>query len=216
MSFSKTAWTAIMPIYKSIIKHPFNQKLAEGTLAKEKFQFYMKQDSLYLVDFARALALAASNAQNPDDLVLLLDFSKGAIVAERSLHEFYFDFYGIQLDVSQAPGCFSYTHFLIATATHASYEETLGALLPCFWIYREVGMHIHKNAAQDNPYQKWIDTYSGDEFQEIVQNAIDLTDRVPKRANMQQTEKMHAAFVMSTRLEWMFWDSAYRMEQWKP
>ena len=103
MSFSKTAWTAIMPIYKSIIEHPFNQKLAEGTLAKEKFQFYMKQDSLYLVDFARALALAASNAQNTDDLVLLLDFSKGAIVAERSLHEFYFDFYGIQLDVSQAP-----------------------------------------------------------------------------------------------------------------
>ena len=92
MSFSKTVWAEITPIYKSIIEHPFNQELAQGTLAKEKFQFYMKQDSLYLVDFARALALAASKAQNPDDLVLLLDFSKGAIVAERGLHEFYFDF----------------------------------------------------------------------------------------------------------------------------
>lgn len=216
MSFSKTAWTEIMPIYKSIIEHPFNQELAQGTLAKEKFQFYMKQDSLYLVDFSRALALTASKAQNPDDLVLLLDFSKGAIIAERSLHEFYFDFYGIQLDISQAPGCFSYTHFLISTATHANYEEALGALLPCFWIYREVGMYIHKNAAKDNPYQKWIDTYSGEEFQKIVQNAIDLTDRVATRANAKQTEQMLEAFVISTRLEWMFWDSAYRMEQWKP
>ena len=216
MSFSKSAWEAIAPIFKSIIEHPFNLELTEGTLAKEKFQFYMKQDSLYLVDFARALALAASKAQNPDDLVLLLDFSKGAIIAERGLHEFYFDFYGIKLDVRQAPGCFAYTRFLTSTAAHANYEEALGALLPCFWIYREVGIHIHKNAAKDNPYQKWIDTYSGEEFQEIVQNAIDLTDRVAERANREQREKMLEAFVISTRLEWMFWDSAYRMESWKP
>ena len=216
MSFSKTAWAAIEPVYQAIIAHPFNQELAQGTLAKEKFQFYMKQDSLYLVEFARALALAASKAQNPDDLVLLLDFSKGDIVAERGLHEFYFDFYGIRLDVSPAPGCFTYTHFLMATATHASYEEALAALLPCFWIYREVGMHIHRHAAQDNPYQKWIDTYSGEEFQQIVQNAIDLTDRVAKGVHPEQTRRMHAAFVHSTRLEWMFWDSAYHMEAWKP
>ncbi len=214
MKFSKQAWTAIEPIYKSIIEHPFNQELAKGTLATETFQFYMKQDSLYLVDFARALAIAASKAGNADDLVLLLDFSKGAIIAERGLHEFYFDFYGIKLDVDRAPGCFTYTNFLISTATHKSYEEALAALLPCFWIYREVGMHIHSNAAPDNPYQKWIDMYSGEEFQQIVQNAIDLTDRVAKGANSQQLQQMQDAFVTSTRLEWIFWDSAYRMEQW--
>ncbi len=136
MSFSKSAWTAIEPIYRSILEHPFNRELAEGTLAKEKFQFYMKQDSLYLVDFARALAIAASRATTPDDLVLLVDFSKGAIIAERGLHEFYFDFYGIRLDVEKAPGCFTYTHFLISSATNASYEESLAALLPCFGFIR--------------------------------------------------------------------------------
>jgi thiaminase/transcriptional activator TenA len=216
MSFSKTAWGAIETIYQSILEHPFNKELTEGTLAKERFQFYMKQDSLYLVDFARALAIAASRATNPDDLVLLLDFSKGAILAERGLHEFYFDFYDIQLDVDKAPGCFTYTHFLISSATRASYEESLAALLPCFWIYQEVGKHIHKNSVADNPYQKWIDTYSGEEFQEVVQNAIDLTDRVAKDASDKQIKKMQEAFTTSTRLEWMFWDSAYRMENWQP
>ena len=54
MNFSESAWGAIEPIYKSILEHPFNQELTQGTLAKERFQFYMKQDSLYLVDFARA------------------------------------------------------------------------------------------------------------------------------------------------------------------
>ncbi len=216
MSFSKSAWKAIEPIYDSILQHPFNQELAKGTLAKEKFQFYMKQDSLYLVDFARALAIAASRSTNTDDLVLLLDFSKGAIIAERGLHEFYFNFYGIKLDVEKAPGCFTYTNFLIASASHASYEESLAALLPCFWIYQRVGEHIHKTAAAENPYQKWIDMYSGEEFQQVVQSAIDLTDSVAKDANEKQLKKMQEAFVTSTRLEWMFWDSAYRMESWQP
>ena len=216
MNFSESAWGAIESIYKSILEHPFNQELAQGTLAKERFQFYMKQDSLYLMDFARALAIAASRATDPDDLVLLLDFSKGAIIAERGLHEFYFDFYGIKLDVEKAPGCFTYTNFLISIAEHGSYEESLAALLPCFWIYQEVGSHIHENSVAKNPYQKWIDMYSGEEFQNVVKNAIDLTDRVAKDVNNKQLQKMKEAFITSTRLEWLFWDSAYRMENWQP
>lgn len=215
MSFSKLAWTTIEPIYNSIIEHPFNVELAKGTLAKEKFQFYIKQDSLYLIDFARALAVSASRATTPDDLVLLIDFSKGAIIAERELHEFYLDFYGIRLDVEKAPGCFTYTHFLISTATNASYEESIAALLPCFWIYQAVGQHIHNNAITDNPYQKWIDTYAGESFKEVVQSAIQLTDRVAEDLNEKQLKKMMEAFVLSTKLEWMFWDSAYRMETWQ-
>lgn len=216
MKFSEAAWKSIASIYAAIIQHPFNQELAQGALAKEKFQFYMKQDSLYLIDFARALAIAASKATTPEDEVLLLDFSKGAILAERGLHEYYFDLYGIKLDIDKAPGCFSYTNFLIAAATHKTYEEAMGALLPCFWIYREVGMHIHNNSVKDNPYHKWIETYSGEEFQKIVQDAIDLTDRVAEGAGEALIEKMRHAFILSTRLEWMFWDSAYRMEPWPP
>jgi len=216
MNFSESAWGAIESIYKSILEHPFNQELAQGTLAKERFQFYMKQDSLYLLDFARALAIAASRSTDPDDLVLLLDFSKGAIIAERGLHEFYFDFYGIKLDVEKALGCFTYTNFLISIAENGSYEESLAALLPCFWIYQEVGLHIHKNSATKNPYQKWINMYSGEEFQSVVKNAIALTDRIAKDVNDKQLQKMKEAFITSTRLEWLFWDSAYRMENWQP
>ncbi|NIQ03892.1 MAG: thiaminase II [Nitrospinaceae bacterium] len=214
MLFSKEVWAAIEPIYTAILEHPFNQELAQGTLPKDKFQFYMKQDALYLVDFSRALALAASRAPNPRDQVLLLDFSKGAIEAERELHEYYFDLYGIQLDVGQAPGCFTYTHFLLASAGVKSYGEGLAGLLPCFWIYQEVGVHIYKSAAPGNPYQKWIDMYSGKEYQEIVRSAIDLTDRTAAEANAHQVLQMKEAFIVSTRLEWMFWDSAYRMEPW--
>ena len=75
---------------------------------------------------------------------------------------------------------------------------------------------MHKNSAAQNPYQKWIDMYSGEEFQDVVKSAIDLTDRVAQDANSKQLQQMEEAFVTSTRLEWMFWDSAYRMENWQP
>ena len=146
----------------------------------------------------------------------LTGLSKGAVIAERGLHEFYFDFYGIKLDVEKAPGCFTYTNFLISITTHGSYEESLAALLPCFWIYQEVGLHIHGNSVAKNPYQKWIDMYSGEEFQSVVKNAIGLTDRIAKDVNDKQLQKMKEAFIKSTQLEWLFWDSAYRMENWQP
>ncbi len=215
MSFSEEAWKTIENKYKTIIEHPFNQELANGTLAKEKFQFYMKQDSLYLVEFARALAIAASKAPNPDDLVLLLDFSKGAIIAERGLHEFYFEHFGIQPDLPEQPNCFGYTNFLMNSVNHKTYEEGLAALLPCFWIYREVGLHIHKNSAAKNPYQKWVDTYSGDKFYKVVQDMIDLTDRSSQIVSPEIRKSMIQVFVHSTNLEWMFWDGAYNMKTWE-
>ncbi|CAI2718279.1 thiaminase II [Nitrospina watsonii] len=216
MSFTQDAWSSITGIYQDILDHPFNKELGEGTLAKERFQFYMKQDSLYLEDFARALAIAASKAPTPDDIVLLLDFAKGAIVAERSLHQFYFDFFEIQLDAEREPGCFTYTKFLLSTASHDSYEVGIAALLPCFWIYREVGLHIHKHAKPGNTYQKWIDMYSSPEFSAVVDQAIDLTDRVADGVSAATRLEMQEAFIKSTQLEWMFWDSAYRLRTWSP
>jgi thiaminase/transcriptional activator TenA len=90
----------------------------------------------------------------------------------------------------------------------------LAALLPCFWIYLEVGINIHARAAKPNPYQAWIDTYAGDEFENAVRAVIDTTDAVAARASEETLTAMHAAFTRATQLEWMFWDSAYRLANW--
>jgi thiaminase (transcriptional activator TenA) len=77
-----------------------------------------------------------------------------------------------------------------------------------------VGQYIYKNSIKDNPYQKWIDTYSGEEFQSIVESAITLINRAAEKANKVQLSLMQEAFLTSTRLELAFSDSAYRMESW--
>lgn len=216
MSFTETLWEQISPLYSSILDHAFIRQLAAGTLPLAVFKFYLQQDARYLDDFSRALAITGTKAPDSTQLLRFLEFAQGAIVTERALHESYFQEYDVQPRAEQSPACFSYTNFLLLTAYRQRYEVSVAALLPCFWIYREVGLHIHREAAPGNPYARWIETYAGEEFGEAVEQAIDTTDRVEEQASTRQKAAMLEHFVISSRLEWLFWDSAYRLERWKP
>ncbi len=221
MKLTETFWQNIAPIYNSILSHPFNQELISGALSREQFEFYIKQDALYLMDFAKALSLIAARSDGATRIIDFIKFAEGAIVAERGLHEFYLDFYGTTLDVSYAPACFTYTNYMLATASLRSYEEGIAALLPCFWIYREVGNFIFSKSSvlpsyNKNPYKRWIETYSSPEFSAVVDKMLAITDEVGGVATESLRKKMNEAFVYSSRLEWLFWESAYRLELWKP
>jgi thiaminase/transcriptional activator TenA len=217
MSFTREAWQEIDSIYAAVLAHPFIRGMAAGTLGRESFVFYMKQDALYLRDFSRALAIAAVRAPEASELQAFLEFAAGVAVVERGLHETYLREFEVALDVEKAPACFAYTHFLLSTAALTSYPEAIGALLPCFWIYREAGLWIHASARPSlatNPYARWIETYAGEQFSASVDRALAIADRIAGAASASDREAMKRAFVTSSRLEWMFWDSAYRLEAW--
>jgi len=218
MTFTEAVFKSpiVQEILQNTIDHPFNRELGSGQLEKSKFQFYLKQDSLYLLDFSRALAITAGRLSQPDHVRAFLRFSEGALVAERSLHQHYFELYGIQVDAAQSPSCFAYTNFLLATSLQKAASVSCAALLPCFWVYREVGKAIFSRSATNNHFQKWIDTYAGDEFDQVVTKASKITNEIAENAGAEAREQMNEAFILSCRLEWMFWDSAYRLEDWKP
>ena len=91
----------------------------------------------------------------------------------------------------------------------------MAAILPCFWVYMEVGEYILANQTKgENQYQEWIDTYGGDEFGNAVKLAIDICDDMAAKGGESLREAMTNAYVMCTKMEWMFWDSAYKLEQW--
>ena len=216
--FSRTAWERNAPVYDVIRRMPFNAELAAGTLSEARFKHYITQDAHYLIGFGRALTLAAAKAPNPDRIVQFAKSAEGAIVVERALHGSFFARYGITAEIFNdtplSPACHHYVSFLIATAHAEPYEVLLGALLPCFWIYAEVGRDIHGRAAPNNPYQTWIDTYAGEDFHDAVRATIAATDEAASGASASLRARMHAAFTRATQLEWMFWDSAYRLETW--
>jgi thiaminase/transcriptional activator TenA len=215
MSWSEHAWKAATPIYASILEMPYIRALMQGTLAPEKFRFYIAQDARYLEQYARVLAIIGARIHRKDHVLQFIKFAEGAIVVESALHAGYFDKLGIVQHPPMAPACHHYTGYLLATAATAPVEVALAAVLPCFWIYKAAGDHIllHQNKI-DNPYQTWIDTYAGEEFGILVAKAIAICDEVAAQCTARQQEHMTEAFLTASRLEYMFWDSAWRLEQW--
>jgi thiaminase/transcriptional activator TenA len=218
MSFSQNAWQRIVPLYGAILDLPFNRELAAGTLSRERFTFYLLQDARYLTYFARALAVTAARAPDNDALIQFAGSAREAVVVERDLHEGFFKDYGISPAAAAAaepsPTCAHYTHYLLALAYNAPYEVSVAALLPCFWIYWEVGKHLLATAEPDNPYQAWIDTYADEAFAAGVRKVIAIGDQMAAAASPTIRDQMSGAFVRAAQLEWMFWDSAYRLERW--
>jgi thiaminase/transcriptional activator TenA len=217
-TFSREAWDQNAHVYETIRTMPFNSELAAGTLSAARFKHYITQDAHYLIGFGRALALAAAKAPSPNRIVQFAKSAEEAITVERALHGSFFAQYGITPEIFAAtplsPACHHYVSYLLATAYAEPYEVVLGALLPCFWIYAEVGRDIHARCNRPNPYQAWIDTYAGEEFHAAVRAVIAATDEVADAASSVLRQRMHEAFARATQLEWVFWDSAYRMEAW--
>lgn len=203
----------INPLLTAIKQLPFNVELAQGTLSKEKFNWYLMQDAIYLNDYTKALAMTAAKLTNHQHMQQFLQFAVDAIHAERELHARHID-QTVYVSIETMPACFMYTNYLLRTAMMASVEEAVASLLPCFWIYREVGIHMQLNSQRDNPYQSWIDLYAGEQFDLSVQAAIAIMEELYITASESLKNKMMTAFMRSTQLEWLFWDHAYRQETW--
>lgn len=219
MSFTARADEATAKLRAEMMRLPFNIELAQGSLSSERFQFYLVQDARYLVGFARALAVASARAEHPDEVAFFAHAANEAVVTERALHADYFQRYGLtDADVAAvrtSPTGLAYTSYLLATAQSGGYAELIAALLPCFAVYHEVGTAIlARQDGRDNPYRAWIDTYADEEFGKAVQSCRAAVNAAAERVGEHTVERMRAALLTATEYEWLFWDSAYRMERW--
>src|ERR1700730_17672701 len=172
MRFSDEAWQQAAGLREPIHRLAFNTELAAGTLSRDRFRFYILQDAIYLGDYARVLALAAAKAPEIATLQAFAGSALGAVAVDQALQEIARGEFGVDpADVAAAepmPDCLAYTSFLLATAYQKPWEVLVAALLPCFWIYWDVAQAITREAAPDNPYRAWIDTYADPHFGEAV------------------------------------------------
>ncbi|WP_281615257.1 thiaminase II [Flammeovirga sp. SubArs3] len=202
-------------ILQEIYQHPFIKDLMGGKLSKEVFNFYINQDSIYLAEYKKILAETGIRCEDDQDTQFFLGAATGIIHVEDALHENFLT--GEQRTTQASPTCELYISYLSRIVHTKSLEEGLAAVLPCFTIYKEVGDYILANQSNkgENPYQDWINTYGGEEFANSVKKAIDITNKLASKASPERIEKMNEAFEKASKLEWMFWDSAYKQEAWK-
>lgn len=214
MKWSENTWAMTTPIYNRITQLPFIKELMAGTLPYEKFAFYIQQDALYLAEYGKVLTGIASKLSNSRHIASFIHFAGDSIAVENELHKSFVKEFNTKLKPS--PSCLLYTSYLTSLLGSAPREVICAGVLPCFWIYNEIGKYILANqSSEDNRYQNWINTYEGEEFTKSVIEAISICDELAEKCTDEQQKMMTEAFIMCSKFEWMFWDSAYNMEQWK-
>jgi len=219
MSFTEALWRRVEePVFREILRHPFVAGLTSGELEERRFRHYVVQDSLYLKDFGRGLAMLAARSEDEEALMMFAEHAKVTVVVEEALHESFLGSWGMtKADVAAsepAPACLLYTSFLLRTVHTRPFYEALGAFLPCYWVYWEVGKALVERGSPNELYQRWIDTYAGEEFARTVRDMLALVERTCAPLTGEQREAVAAHFVQGCRLEWMFWDMGYREETW--
>lgn len=209
--WSEEAWEAAGPAYEAILALPFIKQLADGSLPREIFDRYIGQDSLYIHEYCKVLCHIASRLDDAAEVESFIGFASDGVAVEKGLHSSYIT----DKPVEKSAACTFYTSVLKAQA-YAPVAVEAAAILPCFWVYNEVGKYIVKNSViEGNPYADWIKCYSDPAFDISNARAIEICDRLAADADAETRRQMTSIFVEATRLEWLFWNSAYEDLKWK-
>lgn len=227
-------WNSVAALRNSIDDLEFLHRLGDGTLPAAAFRRYIEQDAVYLRGYAKALALLATRAPDADAAVFWASASASAITVEAQLHRQLLTGDSDSLPPLDGsantepreelppaePTCLGYLSYLIATAATEPYPVGAAAVLPCFWIYADVGGRLSTRAEAtlvadpDHPYARWVAAYGDPAFREQSDRARDLVDRAAAQASLEQRAAMQNAFEIATRYELAFWDTALYPQPW--
>jgi thiaminase/transcriptional activator TenA len=204
------------PIWEAIFRHPFLTGLADGTLDQAAFRYFVRQDYVYLRDFSHVLAMAAARSPLRSDERTLLRHAEIVHAVEAELHQSLAPVLG--LDPSElaasvpGPVTRAYADHLVRAAWERPHAVLLAAVLPCYWIYREVGQRLHGTDPGFQPYRDWIETYAGDLYGASVDEARSIAERSAELASAGERQAAREAFWVSSRYEWLFWEQAWSRE----
>lgn len=207
-AFSADAWDRVADLRVACDDLPFVQGLADGTLPVEEFEQYLHQDALYLAQYSRVLARASQLAPEPGAQVFFAQGAARCLDVESLLHAERLARTGTRWSGPASPVTTAYVDHLLAVAATGSYAEVLAAVLPCYWLYADIGARILARAGDlaVHPYGDWVGTYGDPEFAAAAARACGFADAAARDVGAATRARMLAAFVTSCAHEVAFFD----------
>lgn len=201
-------WAAGGETWRQILDLPFVRALGDGTLDEDLFSFYLDQDALYLRDYSRALATLSARADTAKGQVHWAAGAHEAIAAESQLHE------GWLANRARlggpSPITMGYTNFLRAFTAGEDYVVGAAAILPCYWLYEEVGAVLSSQNHEGHPYADWLSLYGGEEFASDVARSLAEVEHAFEVASPAQRVRAAQAYLSACVYEREFFDQAHR------
>ena len=218
MKVSERLYNSIIDLWNKYNEHPFVKSLADGTLPLEKFQFFMIQDHLYLMQYAKVFALGVLKAKNESDMRLFSSLIAATLDTENALHQDYLRRLNISQEmIAQAKPSIvtdSYTNYMIAIAEKEGLGELMAAVLSCSWSYKLIGDFMEKfpGATEQEFYGEWVNMYISDGYRSSNQLMIDMVDRLTEGYTEQQIQNLEHIVYVCSQYEYMFWDMAWNQK----
>ena len=210
MSWTKDAWAASARIIEGIKELQFIKELADGSLDPSRFDRYIAQDEVYLGNYGRQMFLLADMMTDPAQQEMFRIFAQTGLDGEKAMHELLIARFGIDTEVTASVVTATYNNHTQAAIDSGSKEVALAAMLPCMWIYNEVGQYIYSIASMEgNPYKEWVMEYQNEEFTAGVNAVLAIADEWAAAADDDTRAKMTKAFLEAALFEYAFWDYGY-------
>lgn len=217
-TFTEKARQVADPYWQGSFEHLFVRQLAEGTLAPTVFRYYLLQDRYYLEHFGRIYQLIAEKTTDEAVREQMLANSQGMAAGELAIRQGFFT----ELEITPeeiattpiAPTAYHYVSHMYRQLAEGTVATACAGVLPCPWLYQEIGDRLIASGSPNPLYQRWIATYAGEEGQQEVMRQRQLLDRLYEEVAADEQEQMLAAFYISSQLEYQFWEMALTLETW--
>ncbi|MBE2317375.1 thiaminase II [Solirubrobacter sp. CPCC 204708] len=197
---------AAAELWEASLTHPFVRGIGDGTLDERVFQWYVRQDYRFLIDYGRLLSLGAARAPRLSWMRRFAALSLAVLETEMELHRSFaarWDVHDLEATVVE-PATAAYCDFLLRVASLGDFAELVAAVAPCMWGYAEIGTALASSATSAR-YGEWIEMYASEEFGELAAWSRELLDEVEG-----DLDRMREAFVASSRHELAFWEAAWQ------
>ncbi len=191
-------------------EHEFVRRMGAGTLPATAFRAYLEQDYLFLIQFARANALAITKSRTLADMRAAHDALKAILDVELSLHIRLCAGWGVTAVALEAASehttTLAYTRFVLDCGQSGDLLDLNVALAPCVIGYAEIAARLAPSATPDHPYREWIAEYAGDAYQTVAARARAHLDHLAERSlTAARLEEVENIFSIACRLEAEFW-----------
>jgi hydroxymethylpyrimidine/phosphomethylpyrimidine kinase len=208
--FSRSLWRDIEPTRAAIFDLPFITALGDGTLAEAEFAYYLAQDAIYLNTYSRVLARASALAPTEAAQRFWANSAQVCLDVESELHRSWLGENATPHGLG--PVTKGYLDHLLAASVQGSYAVLLAAILPCYWLYADVGVRLHaeflaRGDGTVHPYAAWLETYADEGFAAATRQAIAFTDAAAGDASARERAAMRTAFAQSSQCELDFFDA---------
>ncbi|MDX8044399.1 thiaminase II [Gracilibacillus sp. S3-1-1] len=218
--FTDRLWKRVEPIWTAYLDHPFVRGLGDGTLEQDKFRHWLKQDYVYLIDYARLFAIGSAKADDLEEMTTFAKLLHGVLDVEMDLHRKYAADFGItkeELEKTEASAITTaYTSYMLNLSQRGGVENVVASVLACEWSYNFIGKELAKRPGSltDNFYKSWIEMYSSAEFTALAEETKQLMNRIAEDKPEKELARLEEIVVKTSQFEYMFWDMVEKKEEW--